>query len=262
MLRNRRAHLDLSLRETARRTGISASYLVELEHGRNPSTGRAPMPSPPVLAAIGAVLDVDLATLLAATGVPPQRSAHALLFQVGAARRSARAGARRAVAGRVGAWFEIAAREPREAAAHLAALAADAGGDGVIGLIFGSGGLQPVDDPHALIASELTWERDVASACVAEIGAAPIANVCVYREADIRGLAGIDPLAAAIDLIRAHPHVAVQPARGAVTSGAAAIETILSTFRPAGIPGDAWTALAAAAAVGLQREAAIPRPAA
>ena len=60
----------------ARPHGGSASrpgYLVELEHGRNPTTGRAPMPSPTVLAGIGRALDVDLATLLDLAGVTPRR---------------------------------------------------------------------------------------------------------------------------------------------------------------------------------------------
>src|SRR5688572_33136260 len=88
ILRRRRAQLGLSMREAARRIGISPSYLVALEQGRNPSTGRAPVPSPPILAAIGRVLDVDLATLLDASGVPTSSSSHLPLYQTGSGRQS------------------------------------------------------------------------------------------------------------------------------------------------------------------------------
>src|SRR5206468_10992206 len=100
-IRQRRQGLGLSVREAAGRIGISTGYLVGLEQGRNPTTGRAPMPSPAVLAGIGRALDLDLRALLELTGVTPRRSAHVLLVQAGSGRRSARAAARRAVAGPV-----------------------------------------------------------------------------------------------------------------------------------------------------------------
>ena len=109
-IRQRRQGLGLSMREAARRIGISTGYLVELEHGRNPTTGRAPMPSPTVLAGIGRALDVDLATLLDLAGVAPRRSTHMLLVQAGGGRRSARAAARRAATATVDTWIEIAGR--------------------------------------------------------------------------------------------------------------------------------------------------------
>src|SRR6185312_2427798 len=84
ILRRRREQLGLSMRETARRIGISPSYLVALEQGRNPSTGRAPIASPPILAAIGRVLDLELGTLLDASGAPTSPSPHLLLYLIGA----------------------------------------------------------------------------------------------------------------------------------------------------------------------------------
>src|SRR5919197_6535256 len=83
ILRRPREQLGLSTREAARRIGISPSYLVALEQGRNPSTGRPPVPSPPILAAIGRVLEIELATLLDASGVPTSTSSHLLLYQTG-----------------------------------------------------------------------------------------------------------------------------------------------------------------------------------
>src|SRR5918999_3714412 len=107
ILRRRRDQLGLSMREAARRIGISPSYLVALEQGRNPSTGRAPVPSPPVLAAIGRALEIDLATLLDASGAPTSASSHLLLYQTGSGRQSPLEAARDLFAGQVDAWIEM-----------------------------------------------------------------------------------------------------------------------------------------------------------
>src|SRR3989442_9510803 len=107
ILRLRREQLGLTVRETARRLGISPSYLVALEQGRNPSTGRAPVPSPPILAAIERVLGIELATLLDLTGAPTHRSAHLLLYQTGGGHESPLGPARSLFAGQIDAWIEI-----------------------------------------------------------------------------------------------------------------------------------------------------------
>src|SRR6266508_1229502 len=109
ILRRRREQLGLSMREAARRIGISPSYLVALEQGRNPSTGRAPVPSPPILAAIGRVLEIELATLLDAAGAATSPSAHLLLYQTGSGQQSPLEAARSLFAGQVDAWIEIEA---------------------------------------------------------------------------------------------------------------------------------------------------------
>ena len=88
MLRQRRDRLGLSMRETARRIGISPSYLVALEQGRNPSTGRPPVPSPKLLVALGRVLEIDLTALLDTVGAAPSPSVHLLLYQTGSTRSS------------------------------------------------------------------------------------------------------------------------------------------------------------------------------
>ena len=95
-----------------------------------------------------------------------------------------------------------------------------------------------------------------AHACSAPLGAAPAANVCVYRAADIRGVQGGDPLAVALALIEAHPHVAVQREDGGVITGAGAIEVLLGLLRPAAVSPATWTRMAAAAGRGLGRRAA------
>jgi len=107
-----------------------------------------------------------------------------------------------------------------------------------------------------VLASERTWEDDVARVCRAAVDLEPAANVCVYREADIRAAGPKDSLATAIELVRAHPHVVVQDRDGSLRSGPAAIETILRAVRPPAVGADDWAALVTAAAVGLHRETA------
>jgi len=249
------------MRETARRIGISPSYLLALEHGRNPTTGRAPMPSPPILASIGQVLGIDLQALVRVAGAPPSRSAHLLLYQTGSVSRAKTVeGAGRAFAGRIEHWVDVGrvhAGAPGRALAG--AVAPLAGAEARIGLIFAASSdpLGSAASPEAVLASETTWEDDVAAACRAVSGHAPAANVCVYREDDVRALTRVDPLTTAVSLIQSHPHVAVQDAAGAVSAGPAAVEAILAGLRPAGAGPAAWAALAAAAGAGFGRGPAI-----
>jgi transcriptional regulator with XRE-family HTH domain len=294
ILTRRRRELGLSMREAARRIGISPSYLVALEQGRNPSTGRAPVPSPPILGAIGRVLDIELATLLDVSGAPTSPSAHLLLYQVGAGSESPLEAARRFFAGQVDDWIEIVdprrsdeTESPRDdvlvtkrqplisepvfessrvlgALSDVLAEAPHAKPHRRLGIVFGANSalLRAVENTPALLESEATWEKDVESVFRAVLGVEPAANVCVYREADIQELAArLDPLAAVVSLIQTHPHVAVQEPGGAVTIGPAAIEIILAAARPAGASSHTWEALMRAAAVGFARAATVARPA-
>jgi transcriptional regulator with XRE-family HTH domain len=296
ILRRRREQLGLSMREAARRIGISPSYLVALEQGRNPSTGRAPVPSPPILAAIGRVLDIELATLLDASGAPTSRSAHLLLYQTGDRHQPPLEAARRLFAGQVDAWIEtVDPRSPDDvdsppddvlvrnrwplgrtrsgprvfetaralgALSNVLAEAPRSTPPPRLGVIFGASSavLRSIENPTALLESETTWEHDVGAEFQTALGVEPTANVCVYRETDIQELAArLDPLATVLSLIQAHPHVAVQDG-GDVTAGPAAIETILAAARPAGVSSETWESLARAAAVGLARETATAHP--
>jgi transcriptional regulator with XRE-family HTH domain len=296
ILGRRREQLGLTMREAAHRIGISPSYLVALEQGRNPSTGRAPVPSARILAAIGRVLDIELATLLDASGTPKSSSAHLLLFQTGTGHQSPLEAARRFFAGQVDAWIEILdprrsddaespddvlvrKRQPLswawsgshvfETPRVLAALsdvlaeAPSSSPRSRLGIIFGANSavLRSIENPPALLESETTWEHDVGAEFRVAHGVEPAANVCVYREADIQELAArLDPLATVLGLVQTHPHVAVQDDGGAVTTGPAAIETIVASARPAGVSSETWESLARAAAVGLARQAAIAQP--
>ncbi len=292
ILRRRREQLGLSMRETARRIGISPSYLIALEQGRNPSTNRAPVPSPPILAAIGRVLDIELATLLDAAGAPTSPSVHLLLYQMGAGHKSPLDAARALFADRVDGWIEIVDPRSSDDAEALPddvlvrkslplssapawatdrVLGALAGVLAEVprpprktrlGIVFGANSavLRSIENPPALLESETTWEHDVTARFRAAVGVEPAANVCVYREPDLQELAGrLDPLAAVVRLVQAHPHVAVQTASGDVTTGPAAIETILASARPAGVSAETWESLARAAAVGLARDHPLAR---
>jgi transcriptional regulator with XRE-family HTH domain len=290
ILRSRREQLDLSTREAARRIGISASYLVALEKGRNPSTGRAAMPSPRILTAIARVFDIELATLLDASGVPASRSAHLLLYQTGAGHQSPLEAARLLFAGRVDAWVEMVdprRSDDRESPPHdvlvrnrwplspspsgrlvfdtdgMLGVLSDAIAEAPrssprprLGIVFGASSavLRSIENPPVLLESEATWEHGVAAEFRAAFGSEPIANVCVYREADIQELAPrLDPLATVLRLIQTHPHVALEDGRD-ITTGPAAIEAILAGARPAGASSETWESLARAAAAGLARE--------
>jgi len=273
------------MREAARRIGISPSYLVALEHGRNPSTGRAPVPSPPILAAIGRVLDIELTTLFDVTGAATARSAHLLLYQTGAGHESPFESARRLFAGQVDVWIEIVdPRRPDDTAAPDDVLVRrrrerydsqgvetqdllDVFSDVLaemphtstpprLGVILGASSavLRSAENPLALLETEKTWEHDLAARFRAALGVEPAANVCVYREADIEELAGrLDPLATVVSLVQTHPHVAVQD-ESDVTTGPAAIEAILTAARPVGVSSGTWAALARAAASGFARQ--------
>ncbi len=293
-MRRRREQLGLSKREAAHRIGISPSYLVALEEGHNPSTGRAPVPSPPILAAMARIFEVELGMLLEACGAPTLQSVHLLLYQMGARHRSPLEAARRLFAGQVDTWIEVV--DPRSAddeslpkdvlvrerqplgrarsASHvfetartLAALSATRArarrsrATPRFGIIFGgsSAVLRTIENPMRLLESETTWEHDIEAEFRAALSVEPAANLCVYRETDIQELATrLDPLATVISLIRTHPHVAVEEGTGAVTIGPAAIETIVAAARPAGVSSETWQLLARAAGVGLAREATAP----
>jgi transcriptional regulator with XRE-family HTH domain len=292
ILRLRREQLGLSIRETADRIGISPSYLVGLEHGHNPSTGRAPVPSPPILAAIARVFDIQLTTLLEVVGAPASRSAHLLLYQTGAGHPSPLKAAQLLFAGHVDSWIEIVdprrpaggdsmpndvlvmKRRPlswarsgravfstRRALANLSELLAELPRTKPhprLGIVFGANSavMRSIDNPNDVLESETTWEDDVATRCRSALGIEPAANVCVYRQADVQEVSsGLDPLAIVLRLIETHPHVAVQERSGAVMTGPAAIETILAAARPGGISSETWESVARAAAVGLARAA-------
>src|SRR5919109_2204713 len=192
IVKRRREQLGLSLREAARRIGISPSYLTAVERGRNPSTGRAPAPSLRIVTAMARALELRPELLLEASGTPPSSSSHVLLYETDADRSPLEA-ARSLFSGDVDAWIELvdpriagcserppdilvrrrqpltsAAPGPRAFETHrvLAALsnvvaeAPRASPDLRVGVIFGASSavLRSVDNPAAVLDSEATWE--------------------------------------------------------------------------------------------------------
>lgn len=258
LLKSRRMELELSLRFVAREAGISPSYLVALEQGRNPTTGRPPMPSPRVLAALGRVLGIGRTTLLE-LAAPQPASPHVLLYQTGARPGSPADAARLLFADAVDRWLEV---PPPGGTGLQAALEEslvshrDASGASRLGLIFGArpryrrGG-----DLAADIEREATWEEDVATICRHTLGVEPVANVCVYREADICRRDDPDPLTSALELVRTHPVVAVQGSATGVVTGPRAVERVLGGVAPPTTDHDTWRELVRVAAIGLADQA-------
>ena len=259
LLQTRRLELGLSLRHVAGAAGISASYLVALEQGRNPTTGRPPMPSPRVLAALGHVLGIGRATLLA-MAAPPPASPHVLLYQTGPRPGSPVEAARVLFDDAVDGWLEVApagTRDPLVALEESLAGREDVTGAPRLGLIFGARTSRRRGRHLAAdIDREATWEADVAEICRREVGVEPVANVCVYRETDVRrGDEGRDPLGSAFELVRTHPVVAVQGPSARVVTGPPAVERVLAGVAPPAADPGAWRELARAAAIGLADEA-------
>ena len=130
---------------------------------------------------------------------------------------------------------------------------------GRLGIVFGANSalLRATDNPQALLDSESTWERVLSSCCQPILGGEPAANICVYHEADVQELAmRADPLATVLRLVLTHPRVAVEDGDGGVATGPTAIETILTSVRPAGVTSETWASLARRPpAIGFARDA-------
>ncbi len=221
------------------------------------------MPSPPVIAALGRVLGIARSELLDLVA-PPRPSPHLLLYQTGTRSQSAAHAGQYLFGDGVDGWIEVGvpgASDPRRALAALEALLADHGdvtSAPRLGLIFGTASRSRDRDLRTLLEREATWESDVAGLCRRLLGVEPVANICVYREEDIRRRAREpDPLTSALRLIRSHPTVAVQGSAAGVLTGPAAIETMLVGLAPAATDADTWKQLVGAAAIGLADDAGI-----
>ena len=287
LLRERRQELGLSMREAARRIGISPSYLLAVESGRNPSTGRPPTPSPQILKAAATVLAVPLRHLLGEIPSALPGPAHVLVYQAGSRHRSALPAAKRVFGDAVDLWVEVVdprrgegtgpppgvlairgpyglgARRPgsfnaREPVNAVCRALGDAGASGKrVGIIFGatSAILRVLPDVTRLLDSEKTWEQEVSRAVGGVAGSAPAANVCVYRQADLEEAGSrIDPLATLLSLAGSHSHVIAQGRGDEIVTGPVAIERGLLTVRPPGVSTDTWRVLSKAAAAGLNHD--------
>lgn len=283
LIRDRRLDRGLSLRALAREAGCSPSYLGAIELGRNPATGRAPEPSLRILAALGRVLDLDLAALATAGAPPVAHAAHALLYVMRSGPVDVLDHVARLHAATTERWVYVP--DPREppagddrVALHcrwplgadpypdrllepgrvLGALERELRAGGRLGPGLGlaiadcSAVMRWVSNPEAEIAFEAHWADDAAGVFRSALGEAPTANVCVYHHDDIEALApAVDPLGVALTLLREHTAVAVVRADGRVDTGAAAVRTLLQSARPAGIATEIWAELCGLVAQGL-----------
>ncbi|UGS35620.1 helix-turn-helix domain-containing protein [Capillimicrobium parvum] len=288
-IRARREQLGLSMRAVARAAGVSPSYLGSIESGRNPATGRAPLPSVRVLVRLADALELELDGLLAAVGVgaPPAGAAHTLLYVMAPRPLNVVEHLVRLHGDTTERWILIPdPREPAPSAAddrvllrcswpvgadpypdrmldpqrvvnaldrELRAAAARAG-SARVGLAIAdcSAVMRWVTNPETEIAFESRWVEDVERGFAATLGRSPTANVCVYHHDDIEALAlQVDPLGIGLALLRAHTTIAVVDRTGRLRAGAPAAELMLTALKPAGVSTETWADLCAAASVGL-----------
>jgi len=293
VLRARRAELGLSMRAVARAAGVSPSYLGAVEAGRNPATGRAPVPSVRVLARLAVVLSVDLASLLAAVGVEAASAGapHTLLYVLASRPVDVVEHVARLHGDTTERWVVIPdPRDPPPAAGLdervlvrcswplgadpypdrvldpqrvVDALerslrdAASAAGSARVGLVIAdcSAVMRWVTNPETEVAFESRWVDDVEHVFAATLRRPPTANVCVYHHDDIEALAlQADPLAIGLGLLRAHTTVAAVDPAGEMRTGAPAARLVLGALKPAGVATQTWADLCGAAAAGLVRE--------
>lgn len=283
LVRVRREELGMSKREAARRMGISASYLLALEAGRNPTTGRPPEPSPSVLFALADALSLDSHLLLRVAGGFPPASIHAAIYDTRTRPASAIPAARAIFSDTVEQWVEVTDSghdPPTDVTVLRIAGPIGLSNDGRsfspttaletllqefagqvpsgrrLGIVFGqaSAALRLTAD-LAVLDSEDTWEQDVATAVQEATDQPPSAIVCVYRRADLQAAAPIvDPLGAIVQLLRTHPLLAAVTGKQILT-GIAAAEQMLLDARPQGAEEHSWSLLARAAAAGISNVA-------
>lgn len=276
-VRARRESLGLSLRAVAGLAEISPSYLSAIESGRNPATGRPPEPSVGVADRLCRALDLTPVRMLGACAHD-----HALLYRLDDAHGGLAGLLDCAFGDTAEQWIRIddprdetadtalswrwpygggpypddylvpdrifAALESRmeTAAAHVTSTA--------YGLAIAdcSAVMRWVVNPDAEVALEDIWADRAADVLTRCIGRGPVANVCVYRHADLEALSGrIDTLDAILRLVGAHTRTVAVTRSGAVLHGPDAVGAILAESRPGGVSANAWDRMVRAAAQGL-----------
>jgi transcriptional regulator with XRE-family HTH domain len=285
-IRDRRVALGLSVRSLASRAGVSPAYVTAIETAKNPSTGRAPVPSVAIVSRLADALGVDVGSLLRESGsaAAPSHGSHVLVYVLA----PPPAGLLTAVDGLLGAdvdhWLHIA--DPRGGGegvsarattrrfalgsypyatpwlapadlvsaldGEVAAIAPSHAGQAV-GLLISdcSAVMRYLQDAASEVELEAEWHDHVQRIWATRLAAPPVVDVCAYLHADIEALGlTIDPLATALELIGRHDRVIVLDGTVA-TSGAAAIRRVLDHARPAGTSSPAWNQLVTAAAATL-----------
>jgi len=288
LVSDRRAQLGLSVRELARRAGVSASYISAIESGRSSSTGRPPLISLEVATGLASALDIDVKSIVAAgtQRLVNDHSAHVLLYSLDGANVDVMAALDERYGDRVDHWLHFA--DPREPISSLAKQT-------VVSWSFGQ---YPYEssllDPDALIAAvenavvmnahvlrgkrvgiaitdcsavmryvsnaatevelETRWHDEVKRIWRTHLGSDPVIDVCGYSQRDLLALGlTIDQLSTALDLIRRHDEVLVLGDDGNLFTGPSSVRRVLAGARPVGASEDSWTVLVHAAAETLAR---------
>ena len=285
-VRDRRIELGLSVRALAGRAGISPAYVTAIETANNPSTGRAPAASLSIVSRLADALDLDLGTLIRASGSESdgKPGAHVLVYVLDLPPAGLLQAVDELLGDGVDHWLHIA--DPRgggeDAPARattrrftlgtypyattqlvpadlvsaldreVAALARSYQGRAV-GLLISdcSAVMRDLRNPASEVELESEWHHHVHRIWASRLTSAPAVDVCAYLHADVAALGlTIDQLATALELISRHDHVIVLDGTE-ITRGAPAIRRILDRVRPAGTSVAAWHHLTSAAATSL-----------
>ena len=278
-VRDRRLTLALSIRALAQAAGVSAGYVTAIEHGRSPSTGRAPEVSLRVLDSLATALGCSVDDLTGSRA--HAAAAHVLLYCVAAA-GPLFATVDREFGTDVDHWLYIADPRYAEAAPKgraticswplgrfpyatellapqdillaleraVANVATTLKGKRVgLAIMDCSAVMRYVQNAADEVDFERKWHDGVHRIWHQHLQSEPAIDVCGYRHADVEALGlTIDQLGTALTLISNHDRAVVVETDAAVVSGRAAIRRILAEARPAGVSAAAWRELTRAAA--------------
>ena len=285
---DRRTRLGLSVRELARRAGVSPAYVTAIEAGRSSSTGRPPAISLDVAAGLAAALEMDVQSIVSA-GIQKslhERASHVLLYCLDGAHVDVMNALDERYGDRVDAWLHFA--DPREPVSSCAKQT-------IVSWSFGQYPYDsPVLDPELLLAAvestvvshlatlrgkrvgiaitdcsavmryvsnaatevelESRWHSEVQRIWRTHLGSDPVVDVCGYYERDLLALGlTIDQLSTALDLIRRHDEVLALDSDGSFFTGQSSVQRLLASARPAGANEHSWRLLVDAAAETLAR---------
>ena len=273
------------MRALAGRAGISPAYVTAIETANNPSTGRAPAARRSVVSRLADALDLDLGTLIRASGSESdqRRGAHVLVYVLdsppagllqaidellgggdhwphladprgGGEDAPARATTRRFALGTYPyATTQLAPADLVSALDREVATLAPSHHGRAVGLLISdcSAVMRDLRNPASEVELESEWHHHVHRIWASRLTSAPAVDVCAYLHADVAALGlTIDQLATALELISRHDHVIVLDGTE-ITRGAPAIRRILDRVRPAGTGVAAWHHLTSAAATTL-----------
>jgi len=283
-----RVRLGLSVRELARRAGVSAAYISAIESGRSSTTGRPPVISLDVATGLAAALELDVLELVNAGRQAPisNSSGHVLLFALDGATPDVMSVLNDRYGDLVDHWLHIA--DPRGPVSSFArqtvvvwpfghnpydstvldpdqllkaveevvvAHAPQLRGKRVgMAITDCSAVMRFVANASTEVELESRWHQEVQRIWRTHLDAEPAMDVCGYFQKDLLALGlTIDQLSTILDLIRWHDEVVSLAPDGHVIAGPASVRRLLADVRPMGVSETSWDMLVSAAADGLTR---------